>query len=130
MKRTNSNPVRIAYLVSHPIQYQAPLLRQIAKDPDFELTVFFRSVFSNKNFKDPGFGAQIEWDIDLLEGYHFDVLPTFGAADRLSFWRPFNYGLWRRLRKGNFRVLWLHSYSPPFNLYAMLVAKFLGIKVL
>ena len=37
--------VRLAYLVSHPIQYQAPLLRRIAQEPDIELTVFFGSDF-------------------------------------------------------------------------------------
>ncbi len=38
--------VRLAYLVSHPIQYQAPLLRRIAQEPDIDLTVFFGSDFS------------------------------------------------------------------------------------
>jgi len=38
--------VRLAYLVSHPIQYQAPLLRRLAQEPDIDLTVFFGSDFS------------------------------------------------------------------------------------
>ena len=38
--------VRLAYLVSHPIQYQSPLLRRIAEDPEIDLTVFFGSDFS------------------------------------------------------------------------------------
>jgi hypothetical protein len=67
MRKNKSAPIRIAYLVSHPIQYQAPLLRQIAKAQKFDLTVFFRSDFSTKNFKDPGFGAQIKWDTNLLD---------------------------------------------------------------
>lgn len=33
-------PIRLAYLVSHPIQYQAPLLRLIVPDPRIELKVF------------------------------------------------------------------------------------------
>jgi glycosyltransferase involved in cell wall biosynthesis len=129
MRKNKSAAIRIAYLVSHPIQYQVPLLRQITKVPEFDLTVFFRSDFSARKFWDPGFGAQIEWDTDLLKGYRFNVLPAFGATDRLTFWRPFNYDLWRRLRKGNFQVLWVHGYAPPFNLYAIIVAKLLGIKV-
>jgi hypothetical protein len=51
-------------------------------------------------------------------------------VDRLSFWRPLNYGLWKRLRKGKFKVMWVHGYAPPFNLYAIIAAKVLGIKVL
>lgn len=122
--------VRIAYLVTHPIQYQAPLLRRIAKDPKFELTIFFRSDFSTKEFMDPDFGTQIKWDTSLLDGYHYETLPAVGPSDRFSFWQPWNYGLWKRLRKGKFQVLWIHGYAMSFHLYAMIAAKFLGIKVL
>jgi hypothetical protein len=38
--------VRLAYLVSHPIQYQAPLLRRIVQEPDIDLTVFYGPDFS------------------------------------------------------------------------------------
>lgn len=130
MKRERQNPVRIAYLVSHPIQYQAPLLRKIAKHPEFDLTVFFRTDFSTKNFEDPGFGRQIKWDTDLISGYRFEVLPAIGNPGKLSFWYPLNYGLWQGLKKGNFQVLWIHGYAPPFHIFAMIIAKMLGIKVL
>ena len=30
--------VRLAYLATHPIQYQAPLLRRIAQEPGIDLT--------------------------------------------------------------------------------------------
>ena len=126
----DNNTVHIAYLVTHPIQYQAPLLRRIAKEPEFELTVFFRSDFSTKEFIDPEFGTQIKWDTNLLDGYNYEILPAVGPSDRFSFWRPWNYGLWKRLRKGRFQVLWIHGYAMFFHLYAMIAAKFLGIKVL
>jgi len=130
MKKTNPPLIRIAYLVSHPIQYQAPLLRRIAKVPEFDLTVFFRSDFSVKNFADPDFGTQIKWDTNLLGGYNFEILLALGSADRLSFWGPINYGLWKRFREGGFHVLWVHGYAPPFNLYAIIAAKLLGMKIL
>ena len=94
------------------------------------MTVFFRSDLLTKSFKDLGFGTQIKWDTDLLKGYHFNILTAFGATDRLTFWRPFNYGLWRRLREGHFQVIWVHGYALLFNLYAIIVAKLIGIKVL
>ena len=49
--------VRIAYLVSHPIQYQVPLLRRIAQEPDIDLTVLFGSDFSVRGYEDKGFGV-------------------------------------------------------------------------
>jgi hypothetical protein len=62
-------PVRVAYFVSHPIQYQAPLLRRIAQEPDIDLTVFFSSDVSARGYKDAGFGVHVQWDVPLLDGY-------------------------------------------------------------
>ena len=60
-------PTRLAYLVSHPIQYQAPLLRRIAREPDIDLTVLFGSDFSVRGYQDRGFGVAVQWDVPLLE---------------------------------------------------------------
>ncbi|MEJ2670844.1 MAG: glycosyltransferase family 4 protein [Deltaproteobacteria bacterium] len=53
-----------------------------------------------------------------------------GRRDRLSFWRPWNYGLARRLSKANFDVLWVHGYNRWFHWLAMAWAKMRGLKVL
>ena len=39
--------MRLAYLVRHPIQYQAPLLKRIAAEPGIDLKVFFLQRFFN-----------------------------------------------------------------------------------
>ncbi|MHB1688299.1 MAG: glycosyltransferase family 4 protein [Ignavibacteriaceae bacterium] len=122
--------VRIAYLVSHPIQYQAPLLRRLSKESDVDLTVFFCSDFSVKGFQDPGFGKQIQWDVPLLEGYKYEVLYAIGKAERVDFWRPLNYGLAKKIRMGHFDILWVHGYGRLYNLIAIEIAKRLGVKVL
>jgi glycosyltransferase involved in cell wall biosynthesis len=122
--------VRLAYLVTHPIQYQAPLLRRLAREPGLDLTVFFCSDFSTKRFLEPTFGRVISWDVPLLEGYRYEFLPALGSRDRVSFLRPFNYGLGRRLREGGFQVLWVHGYNRWLHWLAMWSAKKLGLKVL
>ncbi len=122
--------VRLAYLVTHPIQYQAPLLRRIAKEPYIDLTVFFCSDLSVREFVDTGFGCGVKWDVPLLDGYNYEFIPALGRKDRISFWRPFNYGLARRLHSGKFDVLWIHGYARWFHWIAMLSAKLLGIKIL
>lgn len=43
MTNTWTNQKRVAYLVTHPIQYQAARLRRIAAEPDIQLKVFFGS---------------------------------------------------------------------------------------
>jgi glycosyltransferase involved in cell wall biosynthesis len=122
--------IRLAYLVTHPIQYQAPLLRRIAAEPGIDLTVFFCSDFSLRSYLDSDFGKMVAWDIPLTGGYRHEILPALGRNDRLSFWRPFNYGLARRLNKGNFDVLWVHGYNRWFHWLAMAWAKIRGLKVL
>jgi len=122
--------IRLAYLVTHPIQYQAPLLRRIAAEPGIDLMVFFCSDFSLRSYLDPSFGKMIAWDVPLVDGYRHEILPALGRQDRLSFWRPFNYGLARRLSQGNFDVLWVHGYNRWFHWRAMAWAKIRGLKVL
>jgi glycosyltransferase involved in cell wall biosynthesis len=122
--------IRLAYLVTHPIQYQAPLLRRIAVEPGIDLTVFFCSDFSLKSYFDPCFRKIIAWDVPLTEGYRYEILPAVGRRDRLSFWRPVNYGLARRLSPANFDVLWVHGYNRWFHWLAMAWAKIRGLKVL
>lgn len=122
--------VRLAYLATHPIQYQAPMLRRIAQEPDIDLTVFFCSDLSVKRFADPGFGKMIEWDVPLLRGYRYEFLPAVGRTDRISFWKPFNYGLRKRLKAGQFDALWIHGYARWFHWVAIIMAKQMGVRVL
>jgi len=130
-----SQKVKLAYLVSHPIQYQAPLLRRIAQESDIDLTVFYGSDFSVRGYKDEGFGGVgVKWDIPLLEGYKHEFLPGIRDNATVTFTRPLNYGIFKRLRgrKGEapFDVLWVHGYATINSLHAMLAAKALGIPVL
>jgi len=127
--------VKLAYLVSHPIQYQAPLLRRIAQEPDIDLTVFYGSDFSVRGYKDEGFGGVgVKWDIPLLDGYRHEFLPALRDNATVSFARPLNRGIFERLRGLNdeapFDVLWVHGYATANSLHAMLVAKSLDIPVL
>ncbi|WP_051979706.1 glycosyltransferase family 4 protein [Edaphobacter aggregans] len=127
--------LRLAYLVSHPIQYQAPLLRRIAQEPDIDLTVFFGSDFSVRGYKDKGFGGVgVKWDVPLLEGYRHEFLPVLRDNATNSPTSPMNYGIASRLKgapgQGAFDALWVHGYSSVNSLHGMTAARALGIPVL
>ena len=133
--------VRLAYLVSHPIQYQAPLLRRVAQEPDIALTVLFGSDFSTQGYQDEGFGVDVKWDVPLLEGYRYRFLPVIRDNATISFARPLNYGIVSQLRRGSaenssqgsrpgFDALWVHGYATANALHGILAAKALGIPVL
>ena len=83
---------RLAYVVSHPIQYQSGLLRLIAAQPDIDLLVIFCSDFSAKNYKDAGFGAEVRWDVPLMEGYRSVVLPRMRETSSPEPTRPISFG--------------------------------------
>ena len=125
--------MRLAYLVSHPIQYQAPLLRRIAQGarhrPDGLVWLGFF-----QGYQDGGFGVDVKWDVPLLEGYRHEFLPALRTRRRTGPFHPLNYGILSRLRgrKGAppQDVLWVHGYATVNALHGMLAAKALGIPVL
>lgn len=128
--------LRLAYLVTHPIQYQAPLLRRVNAEQDIELTAFFGTDFSARPFAAGEFAQVVEWDIPLLEGYAYQVLPklidksTPGQMESLNFWHPLNRGLARALDEGKFDALWIHGYAHWTHWAAIASARRRGIKVM
>ncbi len=126
--------VRLAYLVSHPIQYQAPLLRRIALEPDIELTVLFGSDFSVRGYQDRGFGVEVAWDTPLLDGYRSEFLRPLRDTGAVSPTTPISRGIYRRLQQPDgspaFDALWVHGYASINSLQAIVAAKALGIPVL
>jgi len=63
---------RLAVVVSHPIQYFAPLHQRLARRNDIEIKVFFTWHAGEVAVVDRGFRAQFAWDICLTEGYEFE----------------------------------------------------------
>ena len=133
---TSSGPsrVRLAYLVSHPIQYQAPLLRRIACEPDIDFKVFFGSDLSVRAYRDEGFGVEVAWDTPLLEGYASEFLPAVRDRRTISATSPISRGVYRKLRAADgsaaFDTLWVHGYGSVNALVGIAAAKALGIPVL
>ena len=135
---SGTRSVRLAYLVSHPIQYQAPLLRRVAQEPDIDLTVLFGSDFSVRGYKDVGFGGVgVKWDIPLLDGYKHLFLPRLRDGNDVSFAMPLNRGIYSALRgpaldkqQPVFDAVWIHGYATANALQGIVAAQLLGIPVL
>ena len=75
--------LRIGFLISHPIQYYAPIFRELAGLCD--LTVFFAHRQTAEQQGQAGFGVAFDWDIDLLSGYRSKFLENISrqpSADR------------------------------------------------
>ena len=61
--------IRLAFVVSHPIQYYAPLHQRLAGREDLEVKVFFTWHDGRAAVRDTGFQRPVAWDIPLTEGY-------------------------------------------------------------
>ena len=65
MMQTQTQPLRLAIVVSHPIQYCVPLYRSLTKRDDLEIKVFFTWHAATGVELDPGFEREFRWDIPL-----------------------------------------------------------------
>jgi glycosyltransferase involved in cell wall biosynthesis len=72
--------IHLLHLVTHPIQYFAPLYRALSKQPGVELTVLFGSRHGLQPSFDKGFGQTIQFDVPLLDGYRHRFLPNIGSG--------------------------------------------------
>jgi glycosyltransferase involved in cell wall biosynthesis len=94
---------RIAFIISHPIQYYAPLHQRLAARGDLEIKVFFTWHSGETSVIDRGFQKSFSWDIPLTDGYAFERVPNTAAdpgthhffglrnpelVDRVAAWRP------------------------------------------
>lgn len=114
--------VRLAALVSHPIQYQAPLFRELNNRDGIDLTVYFCSRQGVEPMEDPGLGKEVVWDVPLLEGYEYEVLSDLSPLGGGSSFFKFNPGIKRPLQRDKHDALWIHGYESLTNLYAIDVA--------
>lgn len=126
-----SAPFRLGVLNSHPIQYFAPLYRHLAGNPRLHLTVLYGSRQGAERYRDPGFQADVRWDVPLLDGYRHVFLrnwsPVPGADRPLGILNP---GVIGALARGRFDALWVHGYAYATHLLALLGARALGLPVL
>jgi glycosyltransferase involved in cell wall biosynthesis len=82
--------VRLAILVSHPIQHFAPWHREIAKLTGIDLKVFFCCDWGLNSYNDSEFGREVKWDVPLIDGYAHQFLPVVRRPSRLTFWQVDN----------------------------------------
>lgn len=108
-------PINLVYLVSHPIQYQAPLLRLIATDADIRLKVLFENMETAESYFDPGFSKAVKWDVPLTDGYDHELV---GRTDNIE----------RHLLGCD--ALWVHGWDSSVRRKALSLAAKTGVPVL
>jgi glycosyltransferase involved in cell wall biosynthesis len=96
--------LRVLAVATHPVQYGAPLFRRMAVCRDLDFHVAYCSLRGAEPGHDPEFGATLQWDIPLLDGYDWTHVPNRGSGGA-SFLGLRNPGLWKLIRRGNFDAI-------------------------
>src|SRR5882672_10105814 len=121
--------MRLAVLASHPVRYQAPLFRELARRLD--LTVFFAHRATPQDQAAAGFGVGFDWDVDLLTGYQHVFLRNVAkrpGLDRFAGCDTPEIG--KQLAAGQFDAVLLPGWHLKSYLQALFAGKRLGLPVL
>jgi glycosyltransferase involved in cell wall biosynthesis len=126
------NKIRLAWIATHPVQYQVPLLREIAKEPYIDLEVIYFSDFSIRGYVDQKFGRKVTWDINLLDGYqHFFLGGLFNKKiTDVKLFSPLPIGLKKKFLEEKYDVVLVQGWNNIGMVYATHLAKKIGAKVL
>ena len=117
-----NKPIRVAHVVSHPIQYYVHLYRAISALPGVELTVFYLSDQGLDGYFDADFQKQIRWDVDLLGGYRSVFLESGkGGKKKFGLFRMPDWQFLKQLLWDRYDVIWAHGYQDSNILGAKLV---------
>lgn len=106
---------RFAVVISHPIQYFAPLHREIARRSDVDLRVFFCCDWGVEEYVDPGFGIALKWDTPLLDGYEHEFLPIARRPRSLGFWEVDNPSVGEALGRYDPDIVQVCGYARRTN---------------
>jgi glycosyltransferase involved in cell wall biosynthesis len=121
---------RVLVIASHAVQYAAPVFRQMTKHPALDLHVAYCSLRGAEAGHDPEFGATVQWDVPLLDGYSWSHVPNRGSGAE-SFFGLRNSGLWKMIREGHFDAVlcyvgylcasfWIACFAAKFSRTAFL----------
>ncbi len=124
-------PIRVAHLISHPIQYFSPLYRELAARAEIDLMVYFYSDATVREFYDPEFGRRVRWDTPLLEGYQTRFCPSAARTEVGGrFLRVPNWDILREVTCRRYEVIWVHGYGHPNAWIVAATAQRYGASVL
>jgi glycosyltransferase involved in cell wall biosynthesis len=119
--------MRVAMVTTHPIQYQVPWLRMLAKTPGIELHVYF-AMIPDAAEQGREFGVAFDWDIPLLEGYEWSLLENCAKHPSLTAFRGCDTPqLYREIRKGGFDAVIVNGWVTKTCLQALLATRLAGI---
>lgn len=120
--------MEIIFINSHPIQYFAPLYKEINQEEELQIKVWYCSHESLTGNTDTGFNTTVKWDIPLLEGYDSELLPNNSWKPSIynGFWGLLNRKIISKLRKQPKSIVIIHGWAYFTNVAAIIFGKLCG----
>jgi glycosyltransferase involved in cell wall biosynthesis len=106
---------RLFVVVTHPIQYYAPLYRCLAERGGVDIKVIYLSDAGAVGHEDEGFSHKVQWDVPLLAGYDFQVLQPGSPITTRRFWTRHDDRLTSVLNRESPDWLLLYGYASRMN---------------
>jgi len=121
---------KLLILTSHPIQYQVPLWRKMAK-VGIPLEVLFLCPHGLSETRDPEFNRSFAWDLPMLEGYRsrFLSIPEWDLKRPIRMRMRIRNGLSPIFKESKATHLWVEGWRFPAFWQAVGQAKKAGLQV-
>lgn len=121
--------MRLAIVASHPIQYQAPLFRELANRLDLEVLFAHRATPTDQACA--GFGVEFDWDVDLLSGYSHAFLHNVASKPGLNNFAGCDTPeIGTSLAEGRYDAVLLMGWHLKSHFQAVVAAKHLRLPIL
>ncbi|RLD59736.1 MAG: hypothetical protein DRJ01_10925 [Bacteroidetes bacterium] len=103
---------KILYILSHPIQYQSPLLKKMAEQKNIDLKVLYLTKHTVGGI-DKQFRKKINWDTPLFEGYKYEFVKNSSLKPAVSgsFWGLVNWSIVQKIRKEKPEIVIVHGWT-------------------
>lgn len=121
--------MKLAIVISHPIQYMVPFFQRLAKEPGIDVTLYYCWDFGVEKTYDPEFKKEVKWDIPLLEGYKYKFLKNYSGNPSSGFWGQINPGIVPELAKGKYDAVLIFGWNSITNWIIFLATLFLPVKL-
>ncbi len=115
--------IKLAVVISHPIQYFAPLFKRLAGLAEIDLTVLYSSSIGASRYRDPAFGTTFAWDLPLLDGYVHKVMHNLGRAQRNRFFSYTSPAVFGELWRGRYDAVIVFGWGDATSWCALAAAR-------
>ena len=118
--------MNIKYILSHPIQYQSPLIKFLTKK-GLKIKVLFRSDMSTRKYFDTEFKKKISWGTNLLDGFDYEYLNYVGP-NKVDAIFPLTTDFTNKIIEKDTNIIWLHGIKNWYNLCIIFIAKIFKLR--